>query len=217
MQRMMNSRNSLFLITFLFTGFCFSISNAFSQKKGVRIDQDIVQTVTVSNKRLLKFFVEDFMIPEENVERMVIYDLSGDGFGDRDIARTYPGGRTYLLTPSEKAQKIMNKWSFGGNIKFTANFSDPPDLFENAPDSVRAMGGIFASLLRGLRRNYKGVPIKMHLEQNNNIATIEMWGFNPGLMKYLAPPVAKVPQNIPVLKMFYLEKTVTDSIFTSAD
>jgi len=181
----------------------------------VHVDQDIVQTATVTNPKLIAFFVEDFMIPEEKVEKLVIYDLSGDGFGELDIARSFPGGRTYLLTPSAKGQQIMNQWSFGGNIKFTANFNDSPELFENSPDSVRAMGGIFAALLRGLRRNYTGTPIKIHLEQDQDIAAIEMWGFNPNSMKYQAPPFAKVPEPVPVLKLIYLEKTIEDTVYTS--
>lgn len=187
--------------------------SVFSQQKSVIVDQAIVQTTVITNKKLIDFFVEDFMIPEKDVKKMVIYDLAGDGFGDRDIARTFPGGKIYLLTPSAKAQKIMNLWSFGGNIKFTANSNDSPELFENAPDSVRAMGGIFAELLRGLRRNYKGIPVKLHLEQDNNVAAIEMWGYDPDLMKYTPPPVNKVPEQVPVMKLIYLEKTVVDSVY----
>jgi hypothetical protein len=192
-------------------------NNSIAQQRSISVDQAIVQTTTVYNPKLLKFFVEDFMIPEKDVKRMVIYDLAGDGFGDKDIAQTYPGGRFYLLAPSSKAQKIMNMWSFGGNMKFTANFNDSPELFENAPDSVRAQGGIFAELLRGLRRNYKGVPIKIHLEQDKDVAAIEMWGYDPNLMKYTPPPVNKVPEQVPVMKLIYLEKTVVDSVYTNRD
>lgn len=192
-------------------------TNSFAQQKSVHVDQTIVQTTTIINQKLIDFFVEDFMIPEKEVKKMVIYDLSGDGFGELDIARTFPGGKFYLLTPSTKAQKIMNMWSFGGNIKFTANFNDSPELFENAPDSVRAQGGIFAELLRGLRRNYKGVPIKLHLEQDDKVAALEMWGYNPNLMKYTPPPVNKVPEQVPVMKLIYLEKTVVDSVYTNRD
>jgi len=190
--------------------------DAFCQLKDVYVDQTNVQIATVTNKKLIKYFVEDFMIPEKKVKKMVIYDLAGDGFGEHDIARTYPGARFYLLTPSNKAQKLMNRWSFGGNIKFTANFSDPPELFENAPDSVRAFGGIFAALLKGLRRNYRGKPFKLQLQQNGDVTAVEMWGYNPYLMKYKPPPVAKVPEKIPVMKLIYLEKTVVDSVYLGA-
>lgn len=187
--------------------------NGLSQQKNIIVDQTVVQTTTIYNKKLIDFFVEDFMIPEKDVRKMVIYDLSGDGFGDKDIAQTYPGGKFYLLAPSVKAQKLMNSWSFGGNIKFTANSNDSPELFENAPDSVRAQGGVFAALLQGLRRNYKGIPIKIHLEQDENVTALEMWGYNPRMMKYTPPPINKVPEQIPVMKLIYLEKTVVDSVF----
>jgi hypothetical protein len=41
-----------------------------------------------------------------------------------------------------------------------------------------------------------------------------MWGFNPGLMRYQAPPVNQVPKEIPVMKLIYLEKSIIDSVFT---
>lgn len=214
---MMRKFDRLVCLIYMIIVMLLTIGNksVFSQQKSVTIDQAIVQTTAVTNKKLIDFFVEDFMIPEKDVKKMVIYDLAGDGFGDRDIARTFPGGKIYLLTPSAKAQKIMNLWSFGGNIKFTANFNDSPELFENAPDSVRAMGGIFAELLRGLRRNYKGIPIKLHLEQDDNVAAIEMWGYDPNLMRYTPPPVNKVPEQVPVMKLIYLEKTMVDSVYVS--
>ena len=183
---------------------------------GVSVDQVLMQNATVTEPRLIRLFAEDFMIPEEKINKMVIYDLTGDGFGDGDLARTFPGGKFYLITPSENAQRIMNAWSFGGNVKFTADSNDPPDLFENAPDSVRAMGGIFAALLRGLRRNYKGQPIKIHLEQKDGVTSVELWGYDPRLMQYEPPPVNKVPEQVPVMKLIYLEKTIVDSVFTTA-
>ena len=206
--------NRILLIIFLQLAFLFfSNTTLFCQYRGIHVDQAIVQTTTITNKKLIKFLTEDFMIPEKKINKMVIYDLSGDGFGELDIAKTYPGGKSYLLTPSKKAQNIMNKWSFGGNVKFIANSNDSPEYYESAPDTVRPMGGVFAALLRGLRRNYKGAPIKLHLEQDKDVTSIEMWGYNPNLMKYLAPPVSKVPEKIPVMKLVYLEKTVVDSIF----
>lgn len=210
-RKTMRIAKTIFLICFILTWLI--NSNVFSQSNSIHIDQEIVQTTTITNKKLIDFFTEDFMIPEEKIEKMVIYDLSGDGFGERDIARTYPGGKFYLLTPSSKAQKIMNLWSFGGNIKFTANSNDSPERFEHAPDSVRAMGAIFASVLRGLRRNYQGIPIKLHLEQTNEVTSFEMWGYKKGLMDYNPLPVNKVPEEIPVMKLIYLEKTVVDSVF----
>lgn len=183
-----------------------------AQPGEIAVDQGLVQTVTVRQARLIKFFADDFMIPENDVDWLRIYDLTGDGFGAGDLARTFPGGKFYLITPGKQAQKIMNTWSFGGNIKFTANANDSPELFENAPDSVRAMGAIFAALLRGLRRNYEGLPIKLYLEQNQEVTSVEMWGYDPQLMEYEPPPVNKMPVEKPVMKLIYLEKTVVDSV-----
>gem|GEM_PF-1817423 len=185
----------------------------YGQSSGISLDKTLVQTVTIKKQKLITFFAEDFMIPEKEISRLIIYDLNGDGFGDTDLVRTYPGGRLYLITPSSKAQNIMNNWSFGGNIKFTANSNDPPKMFEQASDSIQAMGAIFGELLKGLRRNYKGKTIKLHLEQDdNNVTSMEMWGYNPELMQYQPPPVVKVAVEKPVMKLIYLEKTIVDSV-----
>jgi len=185
----------------------------YGQSSGISLDKTLVQTVTINNQKLIAFFAEDFMIPENEISRLVIYDLNGDGFGDTDLVRTYPGGRFYLITQGSQAQKIMNSWDFGGNIKFTASSDDPPEMFEQASDSMQAMGAIFGALLKGLRRNYKGQKIKLHLEQDdNNVISMEMWGYNPELMQYQPPPVVKVAVEKPVMKLIYLEKTIVDSV-----
>ncbi len=198
----------------IFIGLMVSVGALSAQNKAVEVDQREVQYAKITDQRLLRMFIDDFMIPEDNISYIIVYDINGDGFGQGDLARTFPGGKVYLTTPSAKAQKFMNTWNFGGNIRFTAHASDPPDQFENAPDSVRAMGGIFASLLRGLRRNYKGKPIKIHLEQNQDVASIEIWGYDPRLMDYNPPPENKVPEEVPVMKLIYLEKSVVDSVYT---
>lgn len=200
---------------FLFLGvFLLMLPGLYGQRESIVIDQTVIQSTTVYNPRLIQLFTEDFMIPETDISRLVIYDITGDGFGEGDIARTFPGGRFYIIAPTPRSQNIMNNWSFGGNVKFTANSNDSPELFETAPDTVRAMGGIFASLLRGMRRNYTGEPIKIHLEQVNGVTSVEMWGYDPDLMHYVPPPENKVPEEVPYMKVIYLEKTVTDSVFS---
>lgn len=185
-----------------------------AQKSPIDIDKATVQFAKITDPRLIQMLTDDFMIPAEDVKNLTIYDLNGDGFGENDIVQTFPGGRVFLATPSAKVQDYMNKWSFGGNVKFTANADDSPERFENAPDSVRAMGGIFASLLRGMRRNYKGKPIKMYVEQNDDVASIQIWGYDPRLMQYMPVPENRVPEEVPVMKLIYLEKTVVDSVYT---
>ena len=163
---------------------------------------------------MIMLFLDDCIIPDDGVSYLLIYDLNGDGFGEGELAQTYPTGKVYLTTPTPKVQRLMNDWSFGGNIKFTAHANDNPDRFENAPDTVRAMGGIFASLLRGIRRNYQGKPIKIYLEQMDDVTSVQIWGYDPNLMKYTTLPINKVTEEETVMKLIYFEKTVVDSVFT---
>lgn len=181
--------------------------------QNVELDQELVRYAIVRDPKLVKFFVDDFLITESNVERLTIYDLVGDGFGEGDQARTYPGGKIYMIMPGKKAQALMNNWRFGDNIKFTANATEAPENFENAPDSVRALGGIFAGLLRGLRRNYKGMPIKIALEQSEGVTAIEIWDYDQRLLKYTPPPVENREVVKPVYNVIYLEKTIADTVY----
>jgi len=194
---------------------CSLSAGAFAQVPGqsVEIDQELVRYAIVREPKLVKFLVEDFLITESNVERLTIYDLVGDGFGEGDQARTYPGGKIYMISPGKKAQTIMNNWRFGDNIKFTANATDAPELFESTPDSVRALGGIFAGLLRGMRRNYKGMPMKITLEQNEGVTAIEMWGYDKRLLEYTPPPIENREVLKPVYNLIYLEKTIADTVY----
>lgn len=190
------------------------VAGAFAQTgQNVEIDQELVRYAIVREPKLVKFFVEDFLITESNVERLTIYDLVGDGFGEGDQVRTYPGGKIYMITPGKKAQAIMNNWRFGDNIKFTANATDAPENFENAPDSVRALGGIFAGLLHSLRRNYKGMPIKLALEQSEGVTAIEIWDYDQRLLKYTPPPLENREVVKPVYNVIYLEKTIADTVY----
>ncbi len=190
--------NALFLFPGIVTGLY--APGALAQTARVKVDQALVQTATLTDRAQIDFFIDDFMISEKQVTRLTIFDLNGDGFGEGDLARTFPSGRVYTIAPGKKAQAMMNIWGMGGNVKFTADSKDSPERFENAPDSVRAQGGIFAALLHGLRRNYKGYPFKLYLEQNGEVTAVEMWGYDPRLMKYTPPPVMSKPVGIPVMK-----------------
>jgi hypothetical protein len=207
------STRTLLRILLVVTVLVFSSQRVQAQMPKVTLDQAVVQTATVSDRTMIDFFIDDFMISEKQITKLIIFDLNGDGFGAGDLARTFPSGRVYTIAPGKKAQLTMNAWSMGGNVKFTADAKDSPEQFEQAPDSVRAQGGIFASLLRGLRRNYKGYPFKLYLEQNEGVASVEMWGYDPQLLKYVPQPVMAKPVDVPVMKLIYLEKTVVDSVF----
>jgi len=189
-------------------------STCLAQRGTIEVDQSVVPFVKITNADTIKYLLENMMIPETDVKRLHIYDLNQDGFGEGDLARTFPGGKVYQTTPDAQIQKMMNRWSFGNNVRFTAYVDDRPGQFENAPDSARAMGGIFASLLRGIRRNYKGKPIKIHLTQDEDITSILLWGYIPELMQYTPPPLNRIPEEVPVMKLIYLEKTTVDSVFT---
>ncbi|MDZ7340779.1 MAG: hypothetical protein ONB27_05435, partial [candidate division KSB1 bacterium] len=72
-KRQMIVQEIIFLMSIVM---CLRTDLGWTQQRSVIVDQAIVQTTTVTSKKLIDFFVEDFMIPEKDVKKMVIYDLA---------------------------------------------------------------------------------------------------------------------------------------------
>ena len=97
----------------------FVASSGVAQEKipeRLTVEQVMVPKVTLADESLISFFVNEFFIPETLVTKIDIIDATGNGFGEKDLAITYPSREIYFIFPSDTAQAIMNDW------KFTANF-----------------------------------------------------------------------------------------------
>ena len=208
-------KHTVTLLIILFISIFCKHDLVYSQAPKIELDQELIRYALLTGPKQIRYFVEDFMIPEASIDKLKVYDLLGDGFGAGDFARTFPGGKVYMISPGKKAQAIMNEWTFGDNLKFTAHTSDSPETFESISEPARPLGGIFAGLLRGLRRNYKGMPFKIYMEQVRGVAAVEMWGYDKSLLKYVPPPERNKEVVKPVYNLIYLEKTISDTIYTA--
>src|SRR4030042_5570288 len=86
----------------------------------------MMDRVTVTNPKTIKFLLDNcFIFPEGEVTRLDIYDVTGNGFGEKDIAETYPFRTIYFLEfVNEQAQQFMK-----------TNF-DPPENYEKVGENI---------------------------------------------------------------------------------
>ncbi len=194
----------------------------------ISVDKITVPVVTVEDSRLIDFFVYEFFIAETLVTRLDIIDATGNGFGEDDLVKTYPSEVIYFPVPSDSAQAIMNSWRFKANFQIVTE-SREPEAFENLPNE-KAENGIFASILRGVNRNYQDQPINVWFQRDGSGVTFEMWGYNKGLLNYQPPPPEKpdsvttydlvhvfrsdtlIKADTTMYDLIYLYKTVTDTV-----
>lgn len=193
------------------------------------VEQVSIPIVSIMDKNLINFFLEEFMIIEDNVERIEVIDATGNGFGEDDLIKLYPSNQIYFPVPSDTAQKIMNSWEFRANFRIDAE-NKPAEVYEELPTN-KAANAIFASLVRGLSYNYKDLPIKIRCERDSSGVTFEMWGYNEEKLQFTPPP-SPLPDsvvNFDVVHVIrsdtlvvadttfndfmYIFKTVSDTVF----
>ncbi len=155
---------------------------------------------------LIEFFVFEFFIAETLVTQIDIIDATGNGFGEDDLVKTYPSEAIYFPVPSDSAQKIMNNWQFKANFQIVTENRNAQE-FENLPDES-APDGIFASILKGVNRNYTNKPIKILFERDREGTTFEMWVYDQTALNYTQPP-PPVPDSVVTYDLVHVIRTDT--------
>lgn len=193
----------------------------------------MISIASITDQELIRFFIDAYLIPEEEVTEIRFIDATGNGFGEEDLIKCFPSGKTYYPIPSDTAQKIMNSWEFTSNFQNVTQIKEP-EVFENL-ETDKAANWILAGLLRRLNWNYNDLPMKIYFEQDTSTVVFDMWGYNPNALQWKPPPPPpKVPEttydilhvyrsdtlyvaDTTYYDQFYIYRTVADTLFISQD
>ncbi len=210
------------VIVFLIIGCLGSLSAIGQAADELIVNQTTLPVVTLVDQGLIRFFLDEFFIPETLVTKMDIIDVSLNGFGENDIVRLYPSDQIYFLQyVSDKAQTKMNEWKFTANFQITAKNSDVRALDDYHTN--RPAYNIFGAILAGLNRNYKDYPIKIRFERDSSTVIFELWSYNEQKLRELPNSTDRLPDEMvkyihaktdtTLRDCIYIYKTVRDTIY----
>lgn len=187
-----------------------------------KITQISVPVMSISDKKVIQFLMDEFFIPETLVTRMEVIDVGKNGFGTKDLIKTFPSDEIYFIEfISKKAQEIMNNWKFQANFQIIAQNASS-DVLDDYTQNKPAYN-IFVSLLRSLERNYKDYPIKLKLERDSSTVSFEMWDYNerklkfdPRASSFVSSPIAKNAISMvdsTYYDCIFIYKTIVDTVY----
>lgn len=180
--------------------------------EGGQVSQTSVPVMIITDQALIDYLMDEFFIPETLVTRMEIIDVGKNGFGAKDLVKTYPSEEIYFVEfVSQAAQQIMNDWKFQANFQIIAQNSDP-DAISSYGDNKPAYN-IFLSLLRSLARNYKDYPIKLKLERDSSTVTFELWDYNENELKFDPKALPGASEGLMKQAIALFDSTYYDCIF----
>ena len=60
------------------------------------VEQVAIPIVNITEASLIQFFLDEFMIIEEDINRMEVIDATRNGFGEDDLIKLYPSNQIYF-------------------------------------------------------------------------------------------------------------------------
>jgi hypothetical protein len=185
-----------------------SAAPALAQQGDLAVDRIFIPSVTLTDPQLIRFFLNELLISEDDVRRIDILDVSQNGFGVKDLVRTYPSGELYFIFPSDTIQKIMDKWEFKANFQIVAETGDTTSY--RTKQDKGPEWRIMSSLLEALEQNYTGTAMKLRLERTSSDVVFEMWGYDMDRLVRERP--AADDSQFDILLVY---KTVVDTVYVA--
>jgi len=194
--------------------------DAFSQSDtGNRIGQMSRPFAEIVDPELIEFLIDQYLIPEDEVTKIEIIDVTNNGFGPDDILVTYPSMNAYVVHAPPNALEIMRDWSIETEYRIDSdNLSaeifdprEPQEVFTGDP----AQRAIIGDILRALDRSYRDIPIRFRFERNHEGFTFQMWDYKESALLYSARP-EPIPDSVAVNDLLYVIRTDSTVIADTA-
>ena len=164
----------------------------------------------VTDPELIDFFIDQYMIPEMDVTKIEIIDITNNGFGPDDILVAYPSMNAYVVHAPPEAQEIMRGWSIETEYRLDSENLRAEVFDPIEPDTVfvydQAERAIVGDIIRALDRTYRDLPIRLRFERDREGFTFQMWEYNEFALSY-SPPPAPVPEYVDVHDLLYVIRT----------
>ncbi len=163
---------------------------AAGQDEVATLEPTLVDRASVSSSTAIARLLDALdliSIDPGSVERIDVYDITRNGFGDGDVAHIHPTEEVRILTHvGADLRAEMEGWA--ATAQREQHFSP---LVE--PDSLEALGAplpaIIAGTLRAVERSYgRGLPFGLLLTSDGEErAVFEIWGYEPDSLRYRRP------------------------------
>ncbi len=202
---------------------------ASAQSREVTVTRRAVPVAIIKDEPTIKFFVDQYFITEDKVDSILVLDLTGNGFDEKDVMEVYPSTKIFNLSESVAALELMRDWKRKGYLELGSKRNSRGQLELKDTENPVAQE-FFRGMVRLIERTYKYEGRKLSLffefDDKKGIATLQIWGYgdksemqekpNPNnqsshdLLFFTRTDTVYVKQ--PVYDVIYIEQTVTDTV-----
>jgi hypothetical protein len=205
---------------------------ASAQSQEVTVSRRAVPVAIVKDQATIDFFIEQYFIAEDRIDSMLVIDITGNGFDEKDVLEVYPSKRIINLSESVKALDLMREWKRTGFIELAGSRNTRGQI--EVKDSRNPVAQeFFRGMVRLVEQTYKYEGRKLSLffefDDKKGVAALQIWGFGdrremqekPKSIDQFAHDLLfftrtdTVYVDKPVYDVIYIEQTVTDTVYVT--
>lgn len=220
----------LLILTAILLGLALLREPASAQSREVTVTRRAVPVAIVKDEPTIKFFVDQYFITEDKIDSMLVIDITGNGFDEKDVLEVYPSKRIINLSESAAALDLMRDWKRTGFIELTGARNRRGQIEVKDKENPVAQE-FFRGMVRLLEQTYRYEGRKLSLffefDDTKGVAALQIWGYGskremqeqPKSINQFAHDLLfftrtdTVYVDKPVYDVIYIEQTVTDTVY----
>ncbi len=155
-----------------------------------QIDQLTRPVAVVEDDALIASFLEELFIPAtDDIWRIDVVDLTGNGWGPDDALILYPSLETYFTHGDvpRVLQRVMKTWELAHDYRLDATVEDSRRVQADAHRSQNARDALSGAVLGAIAHYYTGDEIDLRLSREASGLRLEMWNYDPEALRYSVP------------------------------